>query len=97
MINNTMRARSIDLQVCRVPSDVKSCSVNCNDQEEIIVIPKDTFNQILADKKIAALAVGNFVSEHLTDVSEAWQIKKFFGEFGMTGKAYEKTIRGKNI
>lgn len=94
-MNRAMRPRSINLATCRPTSEFKPCSVNCGEPDEIIVVPLETLNQMLKDKTIDPIAVGDFATKHASEVQDLHQLKALFGEFGLRGKAYPKTIRGK--
>jgi hypothetical protein len=83
--------------MCRIPAQDQHCSIGCGEHQEVTVIARHMLNAILQDKKIDALAfgMGAFLADHAVDISDAWQLKKLYQDFGWTGKAYLKTINGK--
>src|SRR5262249_51345526 len=72
------------------------CDGSVDRHDEIVVVPRETAEAAFKHKRIEiSLAVGHFISHHLSELKDVGHMREVVQEFGIAGRAYTKLINGK--
>lgn len=83
------------LNSTKININLGPCSVTCDHEQEIVVVPIETVNELLASLGATKLETAKAAVGQITNISDVHGIVKIYREFGRRGSAYMKTVNGR--